>query len=147
MEFMPKCLARAESDTMAERIRDRIGRVGWGLWAVEVIGKSPFIGFVGLAVPRFEAHFTPCVEIGWRLAFDQWGHGYATEAAIAAIRYGFDTQGFDEIVSFTASTNARSQAVMRRLGMSCQPADAFDHPTLPPSHPIRRHVLYRLARR
>jgi RimJ/RimL family protein N-acetyltransferase len=109
------------------------------------------IGFVGLMVPSFQAHFTPCVEIGWRLAVAHWGQGFATEAARAALAFGFATAGLGEIVSFTTAGNARSRAVMERLGMTRDPADDFDHPNLPPElpggHALRRHVLYRLSRR
>jgi RimJ/RimL family protein N-acetyltransferase len=146
MRYMPKLLDRAESDAMAERIRENVARNGFGLWAVEVIGIADFIGFTGLSVPRFEAHFTPCVEIAWRLAFDYWGHGYATEAAFAARDYGFSQLGLREIVSFTVTANQRSRNVMERIGMTHSSADDFDHPLLSEGHPCRHHVLYRLAR-
>ena len=146
MEFFPKLLARAESDAMVERLRAHFDRHGFGLWAVEVAGGAPFIGFVGLAVPRFEAHFTPCVEIGWRLAAEHWGRGYATEAAGAALDFAFGRLGLDEAVSFTTAANRRSRAVMERLGMTHAPADDFEHPSLPEGHALRPHVLYRLTR-
>jgi RimJ/RimL family protein N-acetyltransferase len=146
MQFMPKLLDRAESDATAERIKENFTRHGFGLWAIEVLGVADFIGFTGLSVPRFEAHFTPCVEIGWRLAYDYWGHGYATEAAYAARDYGFSQLGLREIVSFTVPANLRSRKVMERLGMTHSPADDFQHPLLPEGHPFRHHVLYRLAR-
>ena len=111
---------------------------------VEVPGVAPFIGYVGLLAPTFVASFTPCVEIGWRLAFPAWGHGYATEAARLAIAEGFAESGLDEIVSFTVPANRRSVAVMKRLGLRAD--GEFDHPRLPPGHRLRRHVLYRLAR-
>jgi ribosomal-protein-alanine N-acetyltransferase len=107
---------------------------------------TPFVGFVGLSVPRFEAHFTPCVEIGWRLAREHWGRGYAGEGARAALAFGFDALGLDEIVSFTVPRNLRSRRVMERIGMACDPAGDFDHPALPEGHALRRHVLYRMAR-
>ena len=107
MEFMPARLDRAESDALAARIRGHIRDRGFGWWALEVPGVAPFIGFVGLSVPQFDAHFTPCVEIGWRLAADHWGKGYATEAARLALAYGFATLGLAEIVSFTARSNLR----------------------------------------
>jgi len=144
--FLPGTLTREESDAMAARIREHFARRGFGLWVVEAPGVSPFLGFVGLSVPSFEAPFTPCVEIGWRLAFEHWGFGYATEAARAAVRFGFDELGLDEIVSFTVPDNLRSRAVMERLGMRRSPADDFDHPKLPPGHRLRRHVLYRIVR-
>lgn len=116
-----------------------------GLYAVEVLGTGRCIGFVGLSTPSFQAPFTPCVEIGWRLARHAWGHGYATEAARAALAHGFDTLRLPEIVSFTAALNVPSIAVMRRLGMRTDPADDFDHPSVPEGHRLRRHVLYRLT--
>lgn len=146
MEFFPKTLDRAESDAMATRIRDHFVRRGYGFWAVEIPGVANFIGFVGLSVPAFETHFTPCVEIGWRLARAHWGLGYATEAARAAIDFGFRQLALDEIVSFTVPANRRSRGVMERIGMSRLPADDFDHPVLPEGHPLRRHVLYRTTR-
>jgi RimJ/RimL family protein N-acetyltransferase len=117
---------------------------GYGLWAVEVPGTASFVGFCGLSMVRFSAHFTPCVEVGWRLAFEHWGHGYATEAAKVAIVHGFCELSLPEIVSFTSASNVRSRAVMQRLGMLRDPTEDFDHPSLPPEHPLSRHVLYRL---
>ena len=152
MEYMPARLGRAGSDALVARAQAHFDRHGFGPWAVELrsggrgSGDAGLIGFVGLMVPRFEAHFTPCVEVGWRLAFAHWGRGYATEAARAALDFGFTTAGLDEIVSFTSVGNARSRAVMARLGMRRDPADDFDHPALPEGHALRRHVLYRLAR-
>jgi RimJ/RimL family protein N-acetyltransferase len=144
MEHFPSVQTREESDAMAERIMAKMASQGWGLWALEVVGGEAFIGFTGLAVPAFEAWFKPCTEIGWRLARSAWGHGYATEAARAALAYGFDTLGLEEIVSFTALTNQRSAAVMERLGMRRD--GEFDHPGIAVGSPVRRHVLYRLAR-
>jgi ribosomal-protein-alanine N-acetyltransferase len=144
MEHFQAPLTRAESDAMVDRIEAAFESNGFGLWAVEVVGGAPFIGFVGLAVPTFEAHFTPAVEVGWRLAQEHWGRGYATEAAHAALEFGFASVGLDEIVSFTVPANIRSRAVMERLGMTHDEKDDFDHPRIPPGHPLRRHVLYRL---
>jgi RimJ/RimL family protein N-acetyltransferase len=146
MHHFPSLLTRGESDTLAARERRMITARGWGLWAVEVIDGAPFIGFVGLSVPRFEAHFTPAVEIGWRLAQEHWGQGYATEGARSVLAFGFDELGLDEIVSFTTAANQRSQRVMERIGMTRDPADDFAHPLLEPGHPLRPHVLYRLSR-
>jgi RimJ/RimL family protein N-acetyltransferase len=146
MEYMPKVLGRAESDASAERINKHFVRYGFGLWAVEVIGVADFIGFTGLSVPRFEAHFTPCVEIAWRLAHDHWGFGYATEAARAARDYGFRHLELEQIVSFTVPANQRSRKVMEHIGMTHSPDDDFQHPLLPEGHRLRHHVLYRLAR-
>jgi ribosomal-protein-alanine N-acetyltransferase len=144
MEFFPKLLSATESDELAAGIRANCESRGFGLWAVEILGGAAFIGFVGLSVPRFEAHFTPCVEIGWRLAYDHWNNGYATEAARAAARFAFEQLGLNEIVSFTVPENIRSRRVMERLGMAHDPADDFEHPVLPPGHRLRPHVLYRL---
>ena len=146
MEYFPAVLSRPESDAAAAHIRAELAERGFGLWAVEAPGVAPFIGFTGLAVPRFEAHFTPCVEMGWRLARAHWGRGYAPEAARAALAHGFGALGLDEIVSFTVVGNARSRRVMEKLGMTHAPADDFDHPSLPPGHRLRRHVLYRIRR-
>jgi ribosomal-protein-alanine N-acetyltransferase len=145
MEFFRSSLSRIESDAMVDGIEKRFGEHGFGLWAIEVPEVAPFIGFTGLAVARFDAHFTPCVEVGWRLAFAHWGNGYATEAARLALDYGFGTLALPEVVSFTSATNRRSRAVMERLGMRRDPAEDFDYPSLPEGHPLRRHVLYRLS--
>lgn len=147
MEHYPKTLSRQESDASAERIRAGLETRPFGLWAVEAIGVAPFVGYVGLAEPRFSAHFTPCVEIGWRLARQHWSQGYATEAAIAVRGHAFDVLHLEELVSFTVPANARSRRVMERLGMSRAAEDDFDHPGLPQGHPLQRHVLYRLSRR
>ena len=144
MEHFPKILDRAESDAVFERVRAGFAEHGYGWWAVEVPGIAPFIGFVGLQTPSFAADFTPCVEVGWRLAAPYWGHGYATEAARAAVAFGFTQADLDEIVSFTVPANRRSIAVMERLGMTY--AGEFEHPNLPPGDRLRTHVLYTLAR-
>jgi RimJ/RimL family protein N-acetyltransferase len=145
MAHFPHLLTTDESDALADRIEtDWEG--GCAPWALEEAATGEFIGFAGLSRPRFDAHFTPAVEVGWRLRRASWGHGYATEAAAAALRHGFGARGLDQIVSFTSTTNGRSQAVMRRIGMTHDPADDFDHPSLPEGHPLRRHVLYRLTR-
>jgi RimJ/RimL family protein N-acetyltransferase len=146
MEHFPARLPRAQSDALARRSEQHFAAHGFGPWAVEVPGVAPFIGFVGLVVPAFEAHFTPCVEIGWRLAAEHWGHGYATEAAQAAAVHAFDVVRLEALVSFTTPDNLRSRAVMQRIGMTHDEADDFDHPRLPPGHRLRRHVLYRLNR-
>jgi len=146
MEHFPGVLSRAESDAMVDRIEAQFDEVGYGLWAVETPDEAPFIGFVGLSVPKFQAHFMPAVEIGWRFDRTYWGRGFATEAARAALADGFGRVGLTEIVSFTAPANVRSIRVMDRLGMTHNPADDFEHPTLPEGHRLRRHVLYRLSR-
>jgi ribosomal-protein-alanine N-acetyltransferase len=148
MQFFACCLSRVESDAMVDRIEEHFGNRGFGLWAIEVPGGAPFVGFAGLTVltaPPFRARYTPCVEVGWRLAFEHWGHGYATEAARLALGYAFGKLALSEVVSFTSVVNLRSRAVMERLGMHRDPADDFDHPKLPENHPLRPHVLYRLG--
>ncbi|HLY35449.1 MAG TPA: GNAT family N-acetyltransferase [Candidatus Limnocylindria bacterium] len=145
MRYFPATLTRAQSDAMARAVTSVIEQRGWGLWAAEVIGGPRFIGFVGLTEPAFEAHFTPAVEVGWRLAREHWGHGYATEAARAAIDFGFHELGLEEIVAMVGTGNLRSRRVAERLGMTRDPVDDFDHPRVPDG-PLRRHVLYRLAR-
>jgi RimJ/RimL family protein N-acetyltransferase len=144
MEHLPGVLSREQSDALAARIAAHFAEKGFGLWALEVPGVAPFVGFVGLSVPRFEAAFTPCVEVGWRLGAEHWGRGYASEAARAALMFGFDRLGLREIVSFTVPANQRSRAVMERIGMTRDPSEDFEHPSLPPSHPLRLHVLYRI---
>jgi RimJ/RimL family protein N-acetyltransferase len=145
MEHFPGVLSREESDAMVDRIETQFDEVGFGLWAIEAPDLAPFIGFVGLSVPNFQAHFTPAVEVGWRLDRSYWGHGFATEAANAALVDGFGRVGLSEIVSFTATENVKSIRVMERLGMTHDLADDFEHPRLPEGHRLRRHVLYRLS--
>lgn len=144
MQHFPGVLERAASDALVDRIEAHFAQHGFGAWAVEVAGGEPFLGFVGLAHVGFAAHFTPAVEIAWRLARSAWGRGYATEAAGEACRIGFEDLRLPEIVSFTVPANLRSRAVMERSGMTHDPRDDFDHPNLAEGHPLRRHVLYRL---
>jgi RimJ/RimL family protein N-acetyltransferase len=146
MQFFPNVLSREESNRSAVRIQHHFDRHGFGLFAVEIPGVAAFAGFIGVAVPGFTAHFTPCVEIGWRLAAEYWGHGYATEGARAVLTFAFESLGLPEIVSFTTVDNHRSRRVMERIGMIRNPADDFDHPELPDGHPLQRHVLYRRER-
>jgi RimJ/RimL family protein N-acetyltransferase len=145
MEFYPSVLDRAASDAMIDRVQALIADRGWGLWAVEIEATQEFIGYVGLHIPKPDLPCSPCVEVGWRLAYDYWGKGYATEAAQGALRVGFELLDLDEIVSFTALSNLRSQAVMERLNMQKSP-ETFLHPNLPPQHPLAEHCLYRLSR-
>jgi RimJ/RimL family protein N-acetyltransferase len=150
MEHILAPITRAESDAFLRRIEDRFERQGFGLWALEVAATGAFIGFTGLNVPSFEVPpfarlAGPPVEIGWRLAVSAWGHGYATEAARAVLAYGFGTLGLAEIISFTTVANVRSQAVMRRIGMTHDLADDFDNPNVPDGHPQRPHVLWRIT--
>jgi len=146
MEFLPGPLSRPQSDAMVERIEAHFVQHGFGLWAAELRGSGEFLGYVGLAVPRFEAAFTPCVEIGWRIALNHWGRGFATEGARAAARFAFDVLSLEELVSFTVPANVRSLRVMEKLGMTHDATDDFDHPLLAVGHPLRRHVLYRIKR-
>ena len=141
MEFLPALLSRDEAAQMIARAQGAIEERGWGMWALQVDGRC--IGFTGLGIPRFDAPFMPCVEVGWRLAHDAWGRGYATEAAQLALRYGFDELHLAEIVSYTTVNNLRSRRVMERLGMTRDPADDFLHPSMA-AHPLQPHVLYRL---
>ncbi|MDZ4781638.1 MAG: GNAT family N-acetyltransferase [Planctomycetia bacterium] len=146
MEFLPAIATRAESDAAVDRAESHFKQHGFGYWAVEIPDEAKFIGFVGLSRPRFEAAFTPCIEIGWRLASAYWGQGYATEAASVAVVFGFEVLNLPEILSFTVPLNLRSRRVMENIGMRHAPEEDFEHPTLPEGHPLRRHVLYRLTR-
>jgi ribosomal-protein-alanine N-acetyltransferase len=145
MEHFPATLSRAESDRLADNIEVHFERHGFGAWAAELRDTGVFIGYIGLAIPRFDAPFMPCVEIGWRIDASYWGWGLATEGARAAVSYAFQTAGLHEIVSFTVPANMRSRRVMEKLGMTHDPRDDFDHPNIPPGHPLRPHVLYRLS--
>jgi RimJ/RimL family protein N-acetyltransferase len=145
MRYFPEELTQERSDEFATRIRTAIDHEGWGLWAVKVVAGPSFIGFTGLNPARFKSHFTPAVELGWRLARQYWGNGYATEAAGAALSFGFEQLGVPEIVPFTAAINDRSIRVMRRLGMSHDPADDFDHPHVPDGE-LCHHVRYRISK-
>lgn len=147
MGFFPGLISREASDASIDSWQAQLAEQGWSNWAVELKSSGEFIGFTGLSVPRRVLPFSPCVEIGWRLAAAHWSHGYATEAAQGALRVGFLQIGLDEIVSFTALLNLRSQAVMRRLGMHRDPREDFDHPALAEGSPLRRHGLWRLTRR
>lgn len=144
MLFFPACLTRAESNAALDRMEAHFVEHGFGLWAAELIETGELAGFIGLSMPRFTAHFTPCVEIGWRLAVEFWGRGLATEGAREAMRYGFEKARLSEIVSFTVAQNLRSIRVMEKLGMRRDKAGDFDHPSIAEGHPLRRHVLYRL---
>ena len=143
MEHFPSTLSVEQTAEAMSWIAKHFERHGFGWWAVEVPGLTPFAGFIGLAVPAFETSFTPCVEIGWRLARPWWGQGLATEGAQAALAYGFERLGLAEIVAFTVPGNARSRRVMEKLGMRY--SEDFDHPRIDAQHPLRRHVLYRLS--
>jgi RimJ/RimL family protein N-acetyltransferase len=144
MEFMPSLLSPPESTRLADRIESHFEMYGFGLCAAELRADNSFIGYIGLSVPSFEAHFTPCVEIGWRLDSAYWDRGFATEGAREVVRYAFDVLHLPSLVSFTVPANLRSRRVMEKLGMAYNPTDDFDHPGLPEGHPLRRHVLYHL---
>ncbi|MEQ6340932.1 MAG: GNAT family N-acetyltransferase [Gammaproteobacteria bacterium] len=144
MAFFPSLLTRIDSDTMADRCQSLIEERGWGFWAAESKATQDIIGFVGLHIPIPELPFSPCVEVGWRLAFQHWGKGFATEAAGGALRVGFDLLGLPEIVSFCAVHHLKSRAVMERLGM--RESGTFEHPSVPVGSMLRQHCLYRLSR-
>jgi RimJ/RimL family protein N-acetyltransferase len=146
MEFFPAPLSRQESDALVDRAIAHFAERGFGPWAVELRDPGEFIGFIGLSVPRFEAAFTPCIEIGWRLAAEHWGKGLATEGARTVLESAFGQLGLPEIVSFTTEPNLRSRRVMEKLGMTRDPDEDFEHPSIAEGHPLRRHVLYRLRR-
>ncbi len=143
MNYFPSPLSKKESDAMAKRIEDELTNKKYGLWAVETKHDGTFIGFIGLHYHDFPAHFTPCIEIGWRLAYEHWGKGYAFEAASQVLNYAFEVLRLKEIVSFTAKQNDRSIKLMEKLGMATDPQDDFEHPSLPEGHPLRPHILYR----
>ncbi len=144
MAFFPSTLTRSDSDAMADRCQSLIEERGWGLWAAESKATQEIIGFVGLHIPIPELPFSPCVEVGWRLAFQHWGKGFATEAARGALRVGFELLSLPEIVSFCAVQHFKSRAVMARLGM--RESGSFEHPSVPIGSMIRQHCLYRLSR-
>ena len=144
MRYFPDPLTRGQADAMLDRMNAALEAQGWGLWALERLDTGELIGFTGLAVPRYDLPFTPCVEVGWRLARSAWGRGLATEAAREALRVAFDEVGLPEVVAMTSVANTPSRAVMERLGMTRDPADDFEHPGVPPGHPLRPHVLYRI---
>ena len=146
MEYLGEILSRKQSDEVVDRIETHFQTHGFGLFAAELAEGGDFIGFVGLAAPTFETAFTPCVEIGWRLAAEYWDAGFATEGAREIVRYAFEELRLPELVSMTAIGNERSRRVMAKLGMTHDAAENFDHPRLPSAHPLRRHVLYRLRR-
>jgi RimJ/RimL family protein N-acetyltransferase len=146
MEFMPGPLFPQQSDDLIARIELHFHHHGFGLCAAEDIETKTLIGFIGLNIPSYDAPFMPAVEIGWRLAADYWGRGFATEGARAVVDHAFNALQLNSLVAFTVPGNLRSRRVMEKLGMTHNPADDFDHPSLPPGHRFRRHVLYRLQR-
>jgi RimJ/RimL family protein N-acetyltransferase len=143
-EHFPDLLTRDQSDAAMARFEAGLARRGFGFWAIEVRATSEFIGCTGLDPVAAQMPFTG-VEVGWRLTRSAWGRGYATEAARESLAFGFDVLALPEIISITATTNVRSQAVMRRIGMTRDPADDFDRLDVPEG-PLRRHMLYRIRR-
>lgn len=146
MRFYPSVLSTEESNGMAQRLESLIRKRGWGFWAIEKRDEKQFIGFVGLHEPRYDLAVTPCVEIGWRLAKQYWGQGYATEAAKAALGIAFDRLDLPEIYSFTPVLNKKSRAVMERIGM-LDTGKNFEHPMIPEGSPLREHFLYKVDKK
>lgn len=146
MQYLLGPVTRQHSDAQIERFHQHACAHGFGRWAVEVRGGTRFIGTVGLSFVPYAAHFGPCVELTWRLAHPHWGHGFASEAAGAAMAYGFERLGLPEIVAATVPANVRSRAVMERIGMAYDADDDFAHPLLATDHPLSQHLLYRMSR-
>ena len=146
VEYLPSPISGKESQQFVRRSQAHFAEHGYGLYVVERREDAAFLGYTGLNWTLFESHFTPALEVGWRLARHAWGRGYATEAARASMTHAFVEKGISEIVSFTVPANARSAAVMKRLGMTRDPADDFVHPRLGPDHPLGHHILYRVQR-
>jgi RimJ/RimL family protein N-acetyltransferase len=146
MRWFPSVLTREESDALVDRIEGAFAEHGWGLWAAERRDTGAFTGFIGLSIPGFDAPFLPGVEVGWRLAQEHWGRGFAPEGAAEALRFAFEVLGLAEVLSFTTVGNAKSRRVMEKLGLVHHPDEDFDHPRVPADSPIRPHVLYRITR-
>jgi RimJ/RimL family protein N-acetyltransferase len=146
MRYFPKQMSQEDAKQFIAKSNLFLQQKGFTLWATTVKESGQFAGFVGLAEPSYQTHFTPCVEIGWRLAKRFWGHGYATEAAKRVLKYAFEDLNLPEIVSFTSVLNAPSMKVMERIGMSRDTGGDFDHPKIPQDHPLCRHVLYRIKK-
>lgn len=144
MRFFPEPLKPEETKGLIDRIQQHFDEYGYTFYAVDHLVDDEFIGFIGMVRATFESHFTPCNEIGWRLRKEYWGTGLATEGAKACLEHGFSTLGFDEIYSFTATTNHPSENVMKKIGMT--KVDEFDHPKLPADSPLLRHVLYKITK-
>ncbi len=144
MQYYPNILSEDESDNMAQKIESLIAEKSWGFWAVELIVEKKFIGFVGLHKPTYDLPVSPCIEIGWRLASEYWGKGYATEAAMESLKFAFEELDLDEVYSFASVANEKSWAVMQRLGMKNMNLN-FKHPIIPEHHVLSEHVLYRIT--
>lgn len=142
MEYFPSTLTFDQTKSFLEMLKTRQEEDGFSFLAAELKSTGEFIGMIGLNRPRYQTPFTPCVEIGWRIAFEHWNNGYATEGATACLAYGFENLNLDEIVSFTASTNLKSQRIMEKIGMQRNPTGDFNHPNVPEGHPLSLHVLY-----
>jgi len=141
MKFYPNTLNESESNAMVEKIQNLIAEKGWGFWAIENLADNNFMGFVGLHIPHYELPVSPCIEIGWRLAKQYWGKGFATEAGMASLDFAFEQLNVDEVYSFASTTNKKSQAVMTRLNMIDTKSN-FNHPMIPDGNPLKEHVLY-----
>jgi ribosomal-protein-alanine N-acetyltransferase len=146
MEFMLGKMTKEETCQSVEGIKKHFDAHGFGRWAVEIADSGKFIGFVGISIPPYTLRFSPCVEVAWRICPEEWGRGYAPEAAKEALRDGFERVGLEEIVSFTTLTNLKSRRVMEKLGMQHCPDQNFDHPMVPEGHSLRQHVLYRMGK-
>lgn len=146
MEFYPAVQTRAESESSALGMRTRLERDGYGWWVVEIKGEARFGGVIALQPVPFDAPFTPALEVGWRFPYANWGHGFATEGATAALEFAFERLHRDEVIAVTSTLNLRSQRVMQRLGMTRDPREDFDNPRVAEGHRLRPHVLYRTAR-
>jgi 3-dehydroquinate dehydratase/shikimate dehydrogenase len=142
-EYFLGVLTRQESDQEIVELSHHIDTRGWGFWAVSLRETDEFIGCIGLDEVYFKMSFSPAIDIGWRLSFNHWGKGYATEGTLAALQYGFNTLGLKEIVAYTAEQNYRSRHVMEKVGMQYDLHGDFDHPDFPDDHKHKRHVLYR----
>lgn len=140
MKYFPKTLTENETDGFYNIIQDELKNCGYGLYAVETKYNNDFIGFIGFHQPKFVEQFTPCIEIGWRLKYEAWGNGYATEGARACLKYGFEVLKLDKVFSFTSKTNIPSENVMKKIGMV--KIKEFDHPNIAEGNPLRKHVLY-----
>jgi RimJ/RimL family protein N-acetyltransferase len=145
MEHFPSTLTKVQSDVMATTLKTLISQNGWGFWVMEEKETGLFVGALGLHEPTENLPFLPCVEIGWRLAYEHWGKGYATEAGKEVLRYAFEDLKLEEVVSFTAVANKRSRDLMKRLGMK-NSYENFEHSALPQGHRLREHVLYKISK-
>ena len=141
MKYYPNTLNREQSDAMFDKLSNIIVRQGWGFWAVELLDEEQFIGFVGLHKPDYNLPVSPCTEVGWRLAKEYWGNGYATEAANAALNFAFTQLDLSEVYSFTSIINQRSERLMQRLGL-INTHNNFNHPMILNNLRLREHVLY-----